>query len=201
MKTVIGITGGIACGKSTVSNFLKSLNYKIIDLDKVSREVVEVGKPAYNQIRDTFGESFFNSDKTINRRALNDLIFTYESERIKLNNIMFPILLEITKKQIDESEDDVIFLDAPLLYEAKFDYLCDYIICVYVDKNTQIDRLIKRNNVSMETAINAINSQMSLDKKCSLSNYIINNNGSFYDSEKQILEILDLIFTKKQYLN
>jgi dephospho-CoA kinase len=193
VTVVLGLTGGIASGKSTVSTMIRKYGIRVIDADIISREVVEVGKPAYHQIVELFGEDILHDNDTINRKKLGALIFVDEKKRNQLNRIVHPAVREEMLKQTkEEKEQDarVVVLDIPLLFESKLTHLVDKTILVYVDEKTQLERLMKRNGFSEEEAIMRIRSQLPLKEKINLSDELINNNGSIEETEIQLHEIL-----------
>lgn len=198
---IIGLTGGIATGKTTVSKLLMEQGYKLIDADKIAREVVEINKPAYLKIVEEFGESILLEDKTINRKALGNIIFNDNLSREKLNQITHPLIFKTIKLNIDKlcKEESIIFLDIPLLFE-QFNLLKEYdirfneIVLVYVDEKTQIERLVKRDFISQEQALNKIRSQMPIVEKRSRSSKTIDNNGDIEKLKKQVdILLLELI--------
>ena len=128
MKRIIGITGGIASGKSNICNIIKNEGYIVIDSDKIVRDLSEVGLPIYNAIKDKFGEEFLNEDKSLNKKKLAKLVFNNSAAKLVLDSITHPIVLEEIKKEIKELPEGLIFVDVPLLYEAKFDVICDKVI-------------------------------------------------------------------------
>lgn len=193
---IIGLTGGIASGKSTVSNILKSKGYKIIDADIIAREVVEIGKPAYKEIVEYFGKTILNKDYTIDRKKLGSIVFTDNKLLKKLNNITHPYIFKHIKEYIDEnSEENVIFLDIALLFEEldkikKHNILLDEIWLVYIGKDTQIERLMKRNNYTMKEAKQRIEAQISMEEKYKKADRIIDNRRSILDLENNIEKML-----------
>lgn len=198
---IIGLTGGIATGKTTVSNLLIEKGYKLIDADKIAREVVEIDKPAYLKIVEEFGESILLEDKTIDRKALGNIIFNDNLSREKLNQITHPYIFKTIKINIHKlcKEESIIFLDIPLLFE-QFNLLKEYdirfneIVLVYVDEKTQIERLVKREFISKEQAINKIRSQMPIVEKRSRSSKTIDNTGDIENLKKQVdILLLELI--------
>ncbi|MBZ5750190.1 MULTISPECIES: dephospho-CoA kinase [Metabacillus] len=193
MTVVLGLTGGIASGKSTVSTMIRKRGIRVIDADIISREVVEVGKPAYHQIVELFGEDILHDNDTINREKLGALIFGDEKKRNQLNRIVHPAvreeIFEQTKEEKEKSAKAVV-LDIPLLFESKLTHLVDKTILVYVDEKTQLERLMKRNGFSEDEAMMRIRSQLPLKEKIILSDELINNNGSIEETEIQLHEIL-----------
>lgn len=193
MTVVIGLTGGIASGKSTVSNMVKNLGIRVVDADQISREVVEVGKPAYQQILSVFGDEILHQDKTINREKLGAIIFGDQSKREQLNKIVHPaVRIEMLNGVEEEKEKNskAVVLDIPLLFESKLTHMVDKTILVYVDEETQLKRLMQRNGYKEEEARMRIGSQLPLRTKIELSDEIIDNNGTIEETERQLHEIL-----------
>lgn len=197
---LIGLTGGIATGKSTVSNMLIEKGYAVIDSDKISREVVEPQKPAYNKITQEFGKSIINEDKTINRKALGKLIFNDDQARKKLNSIIHPYILNQTLKIIGDlsKSNDIIFLDIPLLFEeyqlfTEYGIEFDEIWLIYTTKNTQIKRLMDRDKISKEEALKKIAAQIDINEKKTRSSKIIDNGGDLRELKLKIEKALNEI--------
>ena len=193
MATILGLTGGIASGKSTVAAMLKSLGIVIIDADIIAREVVEVGEDAYFKIVGAFGRSILHEDRTINRQKLGEVIFNNEQKRKILNSIVHPAVREKMnrlKTEYIEKGEKIIVLDIPLLFESKQTHLVEKVILVYVDRDVQLKRLMERNGLSMEEAEARINSQMPLSEKISLADAVINNNGTIEETKAQLLAVL-----------
>lgn len=192
----IGLTGGIASGKSTVSRVFSDLGITVIDADLIAREVLVLYPELLEKIRTTFGEHFFTEDGSLDRKALGNYIFKYSGERQKLDNIMLPAIKEEIFNRIDELEKSGINLcivDAATLIEQDIHKLMDMNILVWVEKNTQIERLIKRDNISLEQAMNRINSQMSLEEKKKYVNFIIDNDKDLRYMREQVEEIMKVI--------
>lgn len=192
MKKIIGITGGISSGKSTVTKYLINKGYYVIDADKISKMITEPGNLGNKLISIHFGASYFNGD-ILDRKKLGDLIFHNPKKRKELDEILHPIIKKEIISEIEERDEDIIFLDIPLLFEAHFDDLCDSIILVYINKDIQIKRLMERDNISYDMAILKIDSQMSLEEKKKKSDYIINNNSDLINLYKEIDNILERI--------
>lgn len=178
---IIGLTGGIATGKSTVSNIIKKY-FTVIDADKIAKNIVEPNMKGYNKVIEYFGENILLPNKDIDREKLGNIIFNSKRERIKLNEILHPIIISTIKKELEDKKDEkYIFLDIPLLFETieslKENGIYFYEIwLVYSNRDIQIQRLIKRDNIDMSLAIKKIDSQMSLEEKKSISDKIIYNN-------------------------
>lgn len=196
MTIVIGLTGGIASGKSTVSTMLKEKGIRVVDADHIARIVVEVGEPAYNQIVEEFGIGILKEDTTINREKLGAIIFADEKKRQTLNSIVHPAVRKEMLKQIEEEKTkraNAVVLDIPLLFESKLTHMVDITLLVYVDQETQMKRLRMRNGYNEEEIKMRINSQLPLHEKRELSDYIIDNNGSIEETKKQLNMLLDQI--------
>lgn len=193
MTLIIGLTGGIASGKSTVSNMLKEMDITVIDADVEARLAVEKGEPAYLKIMEAFGREILLDNGEIDRQKLGGIIFHREAKRLLLNQIVHP---EVRKRMLSKIEtakqnkEEVIVLDIPLLFESKLTYMADKTLLVYVDKETQVTRLMNRNHLSLEDAEARINSQMSLSEKVKLADAVLNNNGLIEDTKKQLLKVL-----------
>lgn len=193
MKKIIGITGGISSGKSFVCSYLNKLGYLVLDCDNINRHLSKKNGPIYLKIVEEFGIEYLDSNLEIDRKKLGNLIFNDSKAKIRLNNISHPLILEELKREINNSNENIIFVEIPLLFEAKLEYLCDEIICVYLPKDIQIERLILRDKITKEYAVNKINSQMSLERKKELSDYIINSEYGFNDTICQINDIIEKI--------
>lgn len=186
---IIGITGSIACGKSTVSNYLKSKGYIVIDADKIGHEALDDDYVKEKLIL-AFGNEILEDNK-INRQKLGELVFGNSSNLNVLNSIIHPEIRKKILEKIDKNNDkELIFIDVALLFEAKFDDLVDKIIVVYVDKNTQLTRLMKRNSISKKEALSRIVSQMSPIEKAKLGDYTVNNNLDVINTYEQVDKVL-----------
>lgn len=168
MTLVIGLTGGIASGKSTVANMLIEKGITVIDADIIAKQAVEKGMPAYRQIIDEFGEDILLSNGDIDRKKLGALVFTNEQKRLALNAIVHPAVRQEMLNRRDEAvanREAFVVLDIPLLFESKLESLVDKIIVVSVTKDLQLERLMKRNQLTEEEAVSRIRSQMPLEEK------------------------------------
>lgn len=193
---IIGITGSIACGKSTVSNYLKSKGYIVIDADKIGHEALDDDYVKEKLIL-AFGNEILEDNK-ISRQKLGELVFGNSSNLNVLNSIIHPEIRKKILQKIDKNNDkEFIFIDVALLFEAKFDDLVDKIIVVYVDKNTQLTRLMKRNSISKKEALSRIVSQMSPIEKAKLGDYTVNNNLDVINTYEQVDKVLSEL--KKGY--
>lgn len=194
MSLVIGLTGGIASGKSTVSNMLKEMNITVIDADVEARLAVEKGEPAYQKIVAEFGNDILLTNEEIDRVKLGSIIFHNADKRKLLNSIVHPEVRKRMNNQVEaarECEEQVIVLDIPLLFESKLTHMVEKTILVYVDRDIQLKRLMERNELSLKDAEARIKSQMPLSEKVSLADAVINNNGAITDTLKQVIEVLN----------
>ena len=186
---IIGITGSIACGKSTVSGYLKSKGYVVIDADKIGHEALDDDYVKEKLIL-AFGNEILEDNK-INRQKLGELVFGNSNNLNILNSIIHPEIRRRILEEIDKNNDqEFIFIDVALLFEAKFDDLVDKIIVVYVDENTQLTRLMKRNSISKKEALSRIVSQMSPIEKAKLGDYTVNNNLDVINTYEQVDKVL-----------
>lgn len=194
MTVVIGLTGSIASGKTTIANMFKELNIDVIDADLIAREVVEVDKPAYLEVVREFGDEILYENKELNRKALGNIIFNDEKKREKLNNIIHPAIREEMLRSRDELiglNREAIVMDIPLLFESKLEHYVEKILVAYVTEDTQLERLIKRDESTKEEALSRIKSQINLEKKAKMADAIIDNNGGRDESYNQLLELLE----------
>ena len=193
MAKVIGLTGGIATGKSTVATFFREQNIPVIDADVIAKEVVEPGQHAYNQIIKTFGEVILQKNGMIDRKKLGKLVFSDDVKRKKLNDIVHP---QVRTKMIAQRDafirvkEEVIILDIPLLFESDLVDLVDRVVVVYVDSDTQLERLVHRDQLSKEDALNRIQSQIPIEDKKNLADKVIDNTGSIEYTKKQCMELI-----------
>ena len=186
----IGITGSIACGKSTVSDYLIAKGYTIIDADKLGH-VALTSEDVKRRLSETFGANILVNNE-ISREVLAKLVFGNDNNLKKLNNIIHPKIKELILKLQEEHEnEDLVFLDIALLYEANFVDLVEKVAVVYVDEDIQLKRLMTRNSLSKGEALKRIESQMSPQEKASLGDFVINNSYRKEDTFQQIDEILE----------
>ncbi|WP_270179547.1 dephospho-CoA kinase [Alkalihalobacillus sp. CinArs1] len=189
----IGLTGGIASGKSTVAEMLRTLSIPVIDADVIAREVVEPGEPALEEIVRVFGEEVRTDDGYLDRKRLGSVIFSNNEKRSLLNEIMHPAIRKrmlAEAKAYEESGHKHVVLDIPLLFESKLSYLVDRTLVVYVDSKTQLERLIERDKSSKEEAVQRIRSQIPIEEKRQLADKVIDNTGTREATEKQLRNIL-----------
>ncbi|MCM3663736.1 dephospho-CoA kinase [Mesobacillus subterraneus] len=194
MSLVIGLTGGIASGKSTVSAMFADMGITVIDADIEARLAVEPGEKAYNDIVSHFGSGILEEAGAINRQKLGSIIFNDEDKRLLLNSIVHPAVRErmAQKRELAEAANEkAIVMDIPLLFESKLTGLVEKIILVYVDEKTQLERLMKRNGFSEAEALSRIKSQMPLNDKVKLADAVIDNGGSIEQTRQHLIDILN----------
>lgn len=195
---IIGLTGNIASGKSSVAQMFEKLGARIIDADLVARAVVEPNRPAWNEIRDTFGAEVLNPDGTIDREKLGEIVFNDEEKRKALNEITHPRIIEEIKGLIERSRDEgvkVTIIEAALIVE-KGGWLRDIIdnlIVVSASEDSRIERLMYRNGYSREEALSRIRSQMPSAEKEKHGDFIIDNSTSLEDTGSQVISIWEKI--------
>ena len=181
MKT-IGLTGGIASGKSTVISTLRLWGAVVLDADEIAHQLMDKGQTNWHRIVEEFGESILLPNQSINRIALGEIIFRDEAARLRLNALTHPVILEDIKDRLHqlaaENQQGIAFVEVPLLFECAWESQFDEIWTVWVDPQTQLDRLMARNELDQEAAYLRIASQMSLDEKARRSDRIIDNSGS-----------------------
>ncbi|UTV31752.1 dephospho-CoA kinase [Bacillus altitudinis] len=194
MTLVIGLTGGIASGKSTVSQMIKEKGIRVVDADVIAKEAVSKGSAALHQIVQTFGEEVLLPNGELNRQQLGAIIFSDEEKRKKLNAIVHP---EVRKEMLEQRDEGVsnqetfVVLDIPLLFESKLEGLVDRIIVVYTTPDLQLSRLMNRNDLSEEEALKRIHSQQPLEEKCQKADRVIENTKDLAFIRKQLENILN----------
>jgi len=186
----IGLTGGIATGKSSVSAWLSAKGAKLIDADLIAREVMMPGHPVLAQVVQRFGEEMLQADGTLDRKKLGEHIFTHPEERKSLEEITHPAIRETIQTRTLELEqqypDTLVVADIPLLLEAKGVYTFDQIMVVYVPQAVQLERLILRDGLTEEQAWKRINAQMDIEQKKKVADIVIDNSGTLEDTYAQL---------------
>ena len=178
---IIGLTGGIACGKSNISDTLRELGAVIVDGDVLSRELTAPNGAALPDIRKVFGDGVFQPDGTLNRRALGAAIFGNDDARARLDGIMQPLLLTLILRRMEDARQAgaaMCVLDMPLLYEVGLDRLCDRVWCAYIPEDMQRSRLMARDGFTREEADARLRSQMSAREKADRADVVIDTSGS-----------------------
>ncbi|GAA0177375.1 dephospho-CoA kinase [Clostridium sediminicola] len=188
----VGLTGGIGSGKSTVSNLIREKNIPIIDADIIARNVLDKYPEILINLKKEFGEIFFDDKGKLLRKEFGDFIFEKNQRRKKLEEIMIPYIIKeinLRMNEYDRIKEKIVLIDAPTLIEHGLHKIMDINVLVWVDKDTQIRRVMIRDSLSRNNTINRINAQMCLDLKKEIVDYVVNNTGSIEDSEKQVDKI------------
>jgi len=195
---IIGLTGGIGTGKSTVAKLIRDRGFPVIDADLIARKVVNVGESAYIKIVETFGADILNEDKSINRKKLGGIVFSNSELLYTLNKIVHPEIYKRIKEEILKysKEHNVIFLDVPLLIEEienirKSGIILDQIWLVYADYKSQLERVMKRDNIDCENAKRRIKAQLPIEEKIKYADVIIDNTGTMEKLIKDVNKVLD----------
>ncbi|WP_314396176.1 dephospho-CoA kinase [Leptotrichia shahii] len=199
---VIGLTGGIGTGKSTVSQILRNKGFSVIDLDVISHKVIEFPSVVEKIVRN-FGKEVLenNNDgnRTVSREKLGKIIFSNREKRFTLNSIMHPEILRIMQKKIlkckskNEKENKIIFVEIQLLFEVQWEKEFDYILLVAAKRDIQVRRVLERDKRSEKEAWDIINSQMSLDEKRGKSDFVIENDGNIDDLNRKVDKFLKIL--------
>ena len=197
---VIGLTGGIASGKTTVSNLFKISGVPVIDADLVARQVVEKGTVGLTALVNRFGEAILNTDGTLNRTELGKRMFSEEEIRSEVNDILQPLIRQEITSRMQAYKDQgktLIVLDVPLLFEMHYENLCDDIIVVAVSIEPQIARMEKRNGYTRQEALERIQSQTPLEEKVKRATIVWSNEGTLQELEQKVHQWLLENFLKK----
>ena len=186
---IVGLTGGISSGKSTVSSYFKQLEIPVIDADEVARKVVEPNSQGAKEIRKAFGSDVFEEDGTLNRQKLGELVFSNAENRQKLDELLQPLIKIMILEEIEayrQKGEKMIVLDLPLLFEKQYEELCEEIIVVYVPKELQLERLMKRNQYTKQEALSRIDSQLSIEEKRKRATVLLDNQGTIQQLYHQV---------------
>lgn len=188
----LGLTGGIACGKSTVSSYLRELGAPIVDADAIAIALAAKGQPIYNAFVEHFGpEIALLEDGSLNRAAIGEMVFRDAEERRWMDSVTHPIIkgeVENHLRRLAEQGAEIAVIDVPLLFEVGWEDICDGVWVVSVSPQVQLERLIKRNGLSEQLARDRINSQMSLAEKSRLADRVIDNSGTNEETRSLVLE-------------
>ncbi len=196
-----GLTGGIATGKSTVARIFRNLGAKIIDADKIAKKAVEKGRPTWQKIVDYFGDHILLANGEIDRARLGKIIFNDPAKRKKLNSIVHPYVFSEMENEISKIEKQspgaIVIRDIPLLLELGLEKKINPVILVYAPGKIQLERLMKRDNLSREDAVSRIKSQMDIEKKRELAHMIIDNSKSIENTEIQVIKAYNALMKTK----
>ncbi|ECK4200317.1 dephospho-CoA kinase [Listeria monocytogenes] len=200
MGKTIGLTGSVATGKSTVSNMIQQAGIPLVDADIAARKVVEPGTEGLKEIVAYFGEEILLADGTLDRAKLGEIIFKDKEKREKLNEITHPrvkdYMLE-ARERFFRAGEELIFFDIPLLFESHLESLVDQIVVVWTTPETELKRLMERNNLTKEDALRRIESQMGIDEKARKADFVIDNNESLEKTQKQVYTFIERFVKNK----
>jgi dephospho-CoA kinase len=194
--SIVGLTGGIASGKSTVARMFEDRQVPVIDADVIAREVVEPGEPALEDIEQAFGTDMIRDDGTLDREALGQVIFEDDDARARLNAITHPRIAQRMAERAREYSEKGhrwVIYDAALIVENNIHEWLDALIVVAADRPTQVERLIRRDNIDREDAVKRIESQLPIDRKVEVADYVIDNNGTLDDTLEQVERVYERI--------
>ncbi|EAD0070393.1 dephospho-CoA kinase [Listeria monocytogenes] len=200
MGKTIGLTGSVATGKSTVSNLIQQAGIPLVDADIAARKVVEPGTEGLKEIVAYFGEEILLADGTLDRAKLGEIIFKDKEKREKLNEITHPrvknYMLE-ARERFFRAGEELVFFDIPLLFESHLESLVDQIVVVWTTPETELKRLMERNNLTKEDALRRIESQMGIDEKARKADFVIDNNESLEKTQKQVYTFIERFVKNK----
>ena len=192
----IGLTGGIATGKSRVSQILREQGIPVVDADEQAHQAMAPGTVGHNLIIKTFGEEILDSAGGIDRKKLGSIVFSDKSKLSQLEEILHPIVKEMTqnkRRELETQGEEIAFYDVPLLFEKKLDQQFDKVVVVTCDESEQIKRLEERNQLSEEEASLRIANQLPLSEKVSQADFVIENNSSIANLKVNVVEVLKMI--------
>lgn len=189
---IIGLTGGIASGKSTVSKYLAEKGYKIYDADKIAKDISEK-KSVQEEIILTFGNKIVDKNKNVDRKKLKEIVFENKNELKKLNDIIHPKVIEFYKELKEKNTDEIIIFDVPLLFESGIDKFCDKILVVISDYEIQLNRIVERDKIDRDLASKIIKSQISNEKRIKRADIVIENNSSLEDLYEKVERFCETI--------
>lgn len=192
----LGLTGGIATGKTTISNYLKSIDIPVLDADEYARKVVEPGTPGLSAITNTFGEQILQPDGSLNRKLLGQIVFNDSSARQTLNDITHPRIQQMMADELHrlaEQQIPLVILDIPLLLENNNVAGADAVMVVTIPESLQLTRLMQRNNLTEKEAQSRIAAQMPLVEKEKLADFVIDNSGTISSTQKQVEKVIQKI--------
>ena len=199
---IVALTGGIGCGKSTVTQCFANLDVPVIDADEIARQLTAAGQPLLNKIRKTFGDNVFTADDQLDRSALRKIIFNNPVDKSRLENILHPAIHREMLRQINETMGDYVILSIPLLAETVQQYPYDRVLVIDCPEALQISRVIKRDNITTEQAHSIIRQQAGREQRLALADDIIENSGTLDDLAKRVSvlhrQYLELAINKQQ---
>ena len=190
---ILGITGGSGCGKTTISEIFSRNGVDIIDCDKVARKIVEPNQPVLAEIEAVFGNGYIKPDGTLDRKKMANLVFNSPENLLKLNEITHKYVAQYIDLYIKNSNSDIVAIDAAALIESGIYKKCDYVLSVLAEKSVRLERIMNRDNLSLDEATSRINAQKSDNFYVEKSDYIIYNNDDLDKTNEQITKILNEI--------
>lgn len=197
----VGLTGGIASGKSVVSGMLAGLGAHVVDADVLARQALEPGRDAFAEVVRRFGEGILSPDGTVDRARLADAVFSDPDKRLLLESIVHPAVFElesgIVKRAAEEEPGSVVVFDAALLIESGAHSRMDKMVVVWCSPRTQLERLMRRTGMTAYDAQLRVDAQMPLEEKLGYADYVIDNDGSLEDTLRQVKEVYAAL---KQYV-
>lgn len=195
---VVGLTGNIGCGKSSLSDIFRAEGIKIIDADIIARQIYEDEK-LLSKVYETFGNDIKNEDGSLNRKALGRIVFSDDEKLIQLNKLTHPVIRQKVSDEIEEyksQNEEIVILDAALLVESDYLNFIDKLLVVTCKENIQIERIIARDNCSIEEALGRIRSQMSQENKVKYADYVIDNSATLSELRKKAFIFMNYIKEK-----
>lgn len=195
MTYVLGLTGGIGSGKSTLSDFFKELGFKIIDADIVAREVVKKDSLGLKQIVAVFGQEVLAFDQTLDRKKLGALVFNDSEKLTQLNEIVHPLVKKTMLEKLaleKEQGAKVVVLEVPLLFETGYEKYCDAVVNVYVNKELQVKRIMERDHLSENEANKRIESQLAAEKRKEKATFTVDSSGTVEQTRAQVIKWLKI---------
>lgn len=194
----IGLTGGIATGKSTVSSMLIRKGALLVDADVIARDVMLPGHPVLAEVAAYFGQDVIQADGQLDRKMLGEIIFNDDKKRLALNGITHPAIRREIRKQMADYEsaypDRLVVVDIPLLYESELQSLFEKVMVVYVPREQQLRRLMDRDEITEERAESRLNSQMNIEQKKQMADYVIDNSGTLAETSQQVDELWNRLY-------
>ena len=192
---VVGLTGNIGCGKSSLSDIFRAEGIKIIDADIIARQIYDDEK-LLRKVYETFGNDIKNEDGSLNRKALGRIVFSDDEKLIQLNKLTHPVIRQKVSDEIEEyksQNEEIVILDAALLVESDYLNFIDKLLVVTCKENIQIERIIARDNCSIEEALGRIKSQMSQENKVKYADYVIDNSATLSELRKKAFIFMNYI--------
>jgi dephospho-CoA kinase len=194
MTRILGLTGGIATGKSTVTDMFLERGIPVIDTDRIARDLLQKGTETYRDVVEAFGTDILLSDGSIHRKKLGQIVFRNAKKREQLNQIVHPHVRHVVESEIAiyrEQNKPLVVIDVPLLFETGFDALCDKTVCVYTTREKQVARLIERDQIDATYANIKIDAQMPLSEKCDKADFVIDNSTSILETKKAFNRVIE----------